>query len=74
MSTTRSGGRRWAVAASRVVVALGVDAVLRRRRTAAGPPPRAAPPPAVTTVAVRKTDLANTQSFTGTLGFGTPHR
>jgi hypothetical protein len=32
----------------------------------------AAPPPSVRTIAVRKTDLSNTQSFTGTLGFGAP--
>ena len=72
MRTTRSGGRRgWAVAAFAVVVALGVTAfvVIDHGRGTAAP---AAPPPAVTTVAVRKTDLANTQSFTGTLGFGTP--
>ncbi len=32
----------------------------------------AAAAPPVVTVAVRKTDLSNTQSFTGSLGFGTP--
>ncbi|WP_326944078.1 HlyD family efflux transporter periplasmic adaptor subunit [Amycolatopsis sp. NBC_01307] len=74
MSTTRSGGRRrwvWLVVTAVVVVLLGATAffVVRHGR---GTAVTAAPPPAVTTVAVRKTDLANTQSFTGTLGFGTP--
>ena len=68
MSTTRSGGL-WAAVA--VVAVLGATAyfVVDHGRGTAAP---AAPPPAVATVAVRKTDLANTQSFTGTLGFGTP--
>lgn len=65
---TRSGAR-WAAVA--VVAVLGATTffVVDHGRGTAAP---AAPPPAVTTVAVKKTDLANTQSFTGTLGFGTP--
>ncbi|WP_326565684.1 HlyD family secretion protein [Amycolatopsis rhabdoformis] len=66
--------RRRAIAvttAAAVVVLLGVGAYVaidHGRGTAEA----AAPPPAVTTVAVAKTDLSNTRTFTGTLGFGTP--
>ncbi|MGW4486544.1 peptidoglycan-binding protein [Amycolatopsis sp. NPDC004368] len=60
-----------ALSAAAVVVLLGVGAFVaidHGRGTAEA----AAPPPAVTTVAVAKTDLSNTRTFTGTLGFGTP--
>lgn len=52
-----------------VLLAAGAFVVIDHGRGTAA---SAAPPPAVETVAVRKTDLSNTQSFTGTLGFGTP--
>lgn len=68
----KSRRRAIAVSASAaVVVLLGVAAYVaidHGRGTAEA----AAPPPAVTTVAVAKTDLSNTRTFTGTLGFGTP--
>jgi hypothetical protein len=67
-------GRRKAVivVVSLVVVVLlgaGAFAIVRHGRSKA---PAAAPAAAVATIAVRKADLADTQSFTGTLGFGTP--
>ena len=65
---TRSGGL-WAAVAVIAVLGATTYFVVDHGRGTAAP---AAPPPAVATVAVRKTDLANTQSFTGTLGFGTP--
>jgi hypothetical protein len=52
-----------------VVIAAGVGVVLvieHGRSTVPGAPP----PAAVKTVAIRQTDLANTSSFSGTLGFG----
>lgn len=54
-----------------VVVFLGggAFAVIRHGESKAAVAPAAA---AVTTIAVAKTDLTDTQSFTGTLGFGTP--
>lgn len=52
-----------------VLLAAGAFVVIDHGRGTAA---TAAPPPAIQTVAVRKTDLSNTQSFTGTLGFGTP--
>jgi hypothetical protein len=74
MRSIRSGGRRlvWLVGTVAVVVLLlGATAffvIEHGRETTAS----AAPPPALATVAVRKTDLANTQSVSGVLGFGTP--
>lgn len=56
-----------------VVVVVGVGAgvvvvVEHGRSTVPGAPP----PAAVSTVAIQRTNLANTQTFSGTLGFGTP--
>jgi hypothetical protein len=67
-------GRRKAVvlAVSLVVVVLlgvGAFAIVRHGQ---GKAPAAAPAASVATIAVQKTDLTDTQSFTGTLGFGTP--
>lgn len=54
-----------------VVVLLGVGAfaVIRHGESKAAVAPAAA---SVSTIAVAKTDLTDTQSFTGTLGFGAP--
>lgn len=67
-------GRRRAVilVVSLVLVVLlgaGAFAIVRHGQ---GKAPTAAPAATVATIAVRKTDLTDTQSFTGTLGFGAP--
>ncbi|MFI5609024.1 peptidoglycan-binding protein [Amycolatopsis sp. NPDC051903] len=58
-----------AAAVAVVVLGAGAYVVVDHGR---GTAEAAAPPPPVTTVAVQKTDLSNTRSFTGTLGYGTP--
>jgi hypothetical protein len=52
-----------------VGVGAGVVVVVGHGRSTV---PGAPPPAAVSTVAIERTDLANTQTFSGTLGFGTP--
>jgi multidrug efflux pump subunit AcrA (membrane-fusion protein) len=63
MNSSPSGRKKAAAAA----LAVGVFAVVDHGKGA-----EAAPAASVRTVAVEKADLSNTQSFTGTLGFGTP--
>lgn len=73
MNSSPSGRKKAVVAAvsaaAVVALAVGVFAVVDHGK---GAEAAAAPAASVRTVAVEKTDLSNTQSFTGTLGFGTP--
>jgi hypothetical protein len=52
-----------------IAVGVGVVVVIDHGRSTV---PGAPPPAAVKTVAIQQTDLANTSSFSGTLGFGSP--
>ncbi|HEV7973589.1 peptidoglycan-binding protein [Amycolatopsis sp.] len=74
MESEDSAGRKKAVVvvlSVAVVAAIAVGAfvvISHGKATQAA----ASPPAAVRTVAIEKTDLTDTQSFSGTLGFGTP--
>jgi hypothetical protein len=57
------------VAAVVIAVGIGVVVVVDHGRSTV---PGAPPPPAVKTAAIQQMDLSNTQSLTGTLGFGSP--
>jgi peptidoglycan hydrolase-like protein with peptidoglycan-binding domain len=52
-----------------LAVGVGVVVVIDHGRSTV---PGAPPPASVSTVAIQQTDLSNTQSFTGMLGFGSP--